>query len=218
VSAAGLEVIAVDLPGRGHSVEPLADLHGDADAVTNVLDAIDEPVVLVGHSYGGAVVTEAGTHPRVERLVYIAAFNLEVGECVARAAEVEAKAAQLDHRGRPRLQDALVSDDGGEITTVAPDRATPLFYNTTPDELAHWAAQRLDRHRMSNFGQTVERCGWADRPSTYAVCTQDNAVHPQLQRILARRATDAVKWDADHSPFLSRPDVVSDLLVQLAGT
>jgi pimeloyl-ACP methyl ester carboxylesterase len=218
LSTAGLEVIAVDLPGRGHSVEPLADLHGDADAVTNVLDAIDGPVLLVGHSYGGAVVTEAGTHPRVDRLVYIAAFNLEVGECVGRAAEAEAKAAQLDHTGRPRLQDALVSDDGGEITTIAADRATPLFYNTTPQELADWAVPRLGRHRMSNFGQEVDRCGWSDRPSTYAVCTQDNAVHPQLQRILARRATDAVEWDTDHSPFLSRPDLVADLLVQLAGT
>ena len=69
LSAAGFEVVCLDLPGRGQNTEPLADLHGDADAVTSVLDAVAGPVVLVGHSYGGAVITEAGDHDKVVGLV-----------------------------------------------------------------------------------------------------------------------------------------------------
>jgi hypothetical protein len=69
---------------------------------------------------------------------------------------------------------------------------------------------------MSTFVQNVEQCGWRDRPSTYAVCTHDNAVHPDLQRILARRATQSVEWECDHSPFLSQPDLVCELLLGIA--
>src|SRR5512143_3574163 len=82
----GIDTIALDLPGRGTNVEPLGDLHADSAAVCAGLDRVDAPVVLVAHSYGGAVVTEAGVHPAVDHLVYLAAFNLEAGETVGYAA------------------------------------------------------------------------------------------------------------------------------------
>lgn len=216
LAAAGVGVIAVDLPGRGDNCEPLADLHGDAQAVTTVLDAVGGPIVLVGHSYGGAVVTEAGVHGRVRELVYVAAFNLEQGETIAYAAAEEARAARLDHSGRPKLGDALVSDDDGETTSVRADMAVPLFYNTCEADAAAWAVARLGRHRMANFAQEAATCGWRDRPSTYVICREDNAVHPDLQRILARRATRSIELPTDHSPFLSQPASVSALLAELA--
>jgi pimeloyl-ACP methyl ester carboxylesterase len=190
----------------------LADLHGDAAAVTTVLDSIDAPVVLVGHSYGGAVVTEAGRHPRVEHVVYIAAFNLDEGESVAHAAADDPLAACIDHSGRPNLGAALTSDDGGETTTVVAHLAPPIFFNDCTIEAATWATAHLGRQRMANFSDRPLAIAWRDRPSTYVVCSDDNAVHPDLQRILARRATIGIEWSTDHSPFLSQPALVSELL------
>lgn len=216
LTSAGVEVTCVDLPGRGTNVEPLADLHGDAQAVTAVLDAIPGPIVLVGHSYGGAVVTEAGVHDRVTQIVYIAAFALEEGETVAHAAAEEARAARLDHTGRPNLGTSLISDDGGEITTVRPDLAVSLFYNECPADVAAWAVPQLGRHRMGNFAQEVSACGWRVHPATYVMCRKDNAVHPDLQRILAKRTARSIELASDHSPFLGQPQVVADLLRELA--
>jgi pimeloyl-ACP methyl ester carboxylesterase len=72
--ALGYEPEAIDLPGHGSSTEPLTDLHGDSDAVRVRLDAIGEPTLLVGHSYGGMVITDAGTHDAVAGLAYVAAY------------------------------------------------------------------------------------------------------------------------------------------------
>lgn len=126
---AGVAVVAVDLPGHGDDRQPLADLHGDAGKVRSVLDEVEGPVVLVGHSYGGAVITEAGLHPAVERLVYIAAFNLDEDEAVGRAAMREADTASIDHSDRPDLGAALRSDDEGRTTTIATERAAEILYN-----------------------------------------------------------------------------------------
>lgn len=212
LEAEGADVIAIDLPGHGASSQPLADLQGDAAAVRTVLDRLDVPVVLVGHSYGGAVVTEAGAHELVSQLVYIAAFNLDEGETVGRAAIDDPLTAAIDHSGRPNLRAALSSDDGGETTSIVTDLATPLFYNDCTDEMVTWATGRLGRQRMANFSDRAASIAWRDRPSTYVVCRDDNCVHPDLQRILARRATTSIEWPTGHSPFLSQPALVATLL------
>jgi pimeloyl-ACP methyl ester carboxylesterase len=216
LESAGVDVIAVDLPGHGTSCEPLADLHGDAAVVTSALDHLDRPAVLVGHSYGGAVVTEAGAHDRVAHLVYIAAFNLAHGECVGNAAADEAVAANIDHSGRPDLGAGLTSDDSGESTTVGAEFAGRIFYNDCAPEVAAWATALLGPQRMANFSDQPTAIGWRDRPSTYLICSTDNAVHPDLQRLLARRATTSIQWDTGHSPFLSQPLLLSALLNDIA--
>ncbi len=216
LESAGLDVVAVDLPGHGASREPLADLHGDAAAVTSVLDTLDGPAVLVGHSYGGAVVTEAGAHDHVAHVVYIAAFNLALGECVGRAAADEATAARLDHSGRPDLGTVLTRNGSGESTTVIAELAAPLFYNDCTAETASWAIAQLGPQRMANFSDRPSAIAWQHRPSTYVICGDDNTVHPGLQRILARRATTAIEWPTGHSPFLSQPQLVSELLHDIA--
>ena len=70
---------------------------------------------------------------------------------------------------------------------------------------------------MGNFGQSPAAVAWRERPSTYVVCTEDQAIHPGLQEVLARRCTNRVVWPAGHSPFLSHPELVSALLVELAS-
>src|SRR5438874_2230227 len=86
LDAAGVPAVAIDLPGHGADPGPVTDLHGDADRVRSVLDGIDGDVVLLGHSYGGAVITDAGTHPSVRHLVYLCALALDAGESGNRAA------------------------------------------------------------------------------------------------------------------------------------
>jgi pimeloyl-ACP methyl ester carboxylesterase len=216
LESAGVEVVAVDLPGHGASHEPLADLHGDAAAVRSTLDSLDGPAVLVGHSYGGAVITEAGAHDRVAHLVYIAAFNLADGECVGDAAAAEALASRLDHSGRPDLGAALTSDDGGVSTTFDAGLARQVFYNDCDPELAAWATARLGRQRMANFSDQPVAIAWQHLPSTYLICSDDNTVHPDLQRLLARRATTSSEWTSGHSPFLSHPLLLSELLHDIA--
>ncbi len=166
LEAEGADVIAIDLPGHGASTAPLTDLHGDAAAVTAVLDRLDVSVVLVGHSYGGAVVTEAGAHPRVDHLVYIAAFNLDEGETVGRAAADNPSTAAIDHSGRPNLRAALTSDDGGKTTSIVADQAKQLFYNDCTTETATWATARLGEQRMANFSEQAA-----------ADCMAGSAVH-----------------------------------------
>jgi pimeloyl-ACP methyl ester carboxylesterase len=194
---------------------PDADLHGDAAVVRTVLDEL-ESAVLVGHSYGGAVITEAGSHPNVRHLVYLAAFALTENESLLAAGTDDAATAHLDHAGRPDVGAALQTLAPGS-TAIRPEAAQELFYNCCADDVATNAIHRLSPQAMVTFGQSPAYVAWRDRPSTYAVCTQDNAVHPELQRILARRAGRVVEWPADHSPFLSTPGLVTDLLAEIAA-
>jgi pimeloyl-ACP methyl ester carboxylesterase len=215
-----ISAIAVDLPGHGADLGPLADLHGDADRVRQVLDAADGPsdrsIVLVGHSYGGAVVTEAGDHPAVAHLVYLCAFPLDSGESCANAAAKEAATATISHEGRPDLGGGMVGGPGGSVT-IEPSRAAACLYNDLDDDTATRAVARLGPQSLLALQQTPDAVAWRTTPSTYVVCANDLAVHPDLQRLLAKRCTTTLEWQTGHSPFLSRPDLVAGLLAGLAG-
>ena len=105
---AGIQAIAVDLPGHGDDPGPLGDLHTDSARVREVLDELDGDCVLLGHSYGGAVITEAGVHPAVRHLVYLCAFAIDADESCMAAAVKESEALDLSFEGRPNLADAMV--------------------------------------------------------------------------------------------------------------
>jgi pimeloyl-ACP methyl ester carboxylesterase len=213
---AGVATVAVDLPGHGDDPGPLTDLHGDATRVREVLDRVDGPAVLLGHSYGGAVVTEAGSHPAVERLVYLCALVLDGHETCQSAAAVEAAAVGLSHEGRPDLGGALVPTTEG-ATVVPREAAAACFYNDCDATTVDWAVGRLSPQSMAALSQSPNRVAWRDRPSTYVVCENDMGLHPGLQQLLRRRCTDSVVWPTGHSPFLSRPELVTELLVRLSS-
>jgi hypothetical protein len=161
------------------------------------------------------VITEAGVHPQVSELVYVAALNVDEGESAMSAAVTESAAGALDHSGRPdALAHMHVAEDG--TSTIDAEGARTLFYNDCRDDVADWAVDHLGPHPMATLSQTPNAVAWRHRPSTYAVCTLDNIVHPDLQRILARRADCVVEWPTGHSPFLSRPDLVTGLLADVA--
>ena len=205
---AGVNVIAVDLPGHGDDPGPFTDLHGDAARVRSVLDAQDGPVVLLGHSYGGAVVTEAGDHPAVAHLVYLCALALDEGEACSTV-------WVTDEEGTG-IAGALV-DRGDGTATLAPEGAARSLYNDCDDSTVAWALARLGPQPLQNMAEVPAAVAWRGRPSTYVVCTADCAVPPTLQRALAKRCTTSVEWPTSHSPFLSRPELVADLLVGLEG-
>ncbi len=194
--------VAVDLPGP--------DLHADADHVRAVLDDLDD-VVLVGHSYGGAVITDAGTHTAVDRLVYITAFALDEGETII--------SNELPAHEMSELTGVVrVRDDGTAV--LDGDDVVPALYADCTELDVKRALSLLRPQGMASFSQSPRAVAWRRRPTTYVVCGADRGVTPKLQRAMARRIPDValVEWpDASHSPFLSRPAVVVDLLAGLAA-
>jgi pimeloyl-ACP methyl ester carboxylesterase len=193
---AGIRTIAADLPSIGDDRGPRADLHGDAAHVREVIDRADAPVVLVGHSYGGAVITEAGVHPNVRHLVYLAAL----------VPSQEETSAQL--LGVP--DPSGVGDD--PVPPPAAEDAAARFYHDCDQATAAWAAANLRPQPLAWLLQRPFAVAWREHPSTYVVCSDDRAIPADLQRVWATRCTASVEWNSSHSPFLSHAALVVDLL------
>lgn len=208
----GIPSYAVDLPGHGLSTLPLGDLHGDAEHVATVLAGIDDEVVLVGHSYGGAVITHAtgsarNVAERVAHLVYLTAFALDDGESVWGFT-----------RSRPRrrvaLDAAVVGGDDG-VTRLDPDAAPAALYGLCPPAAVSAAVARLGPQPVASFQQPVAGSPRATISSTYVKCTADQAIHIELQDELAVRCDNIVTLECDHSPFVAMPVAVADVLEPL---
>jgi pimeloyl-ACP methyl ester carboxylesterase len=199
LDAAGVGWRALDLP--------LESLAGDAAAVVALLDSLNTRAVLVGHSYGGAVVTVAGMHPAVSHICFLAALPVDDGEsCIACFPESEAPGTDLG--GTMAIADGLVTLD---------PKAKAMLYNRCTDAQADAAFARLRPIAMSCLGDQPSVVAWHDRPSTYVVCADDQGIHPVLQRALAQRCGgDVIEWDLDHSPFYSDPARTAALLIDLA--
>jgi pimeloyl-ACP methyl ester carboxylesterase len=188
---------------------PLTSFEDDVAATRRAIADVGGPVVLCGHSYGGVVITEAGHEPNVQRLVYLAAFACDEGESPANTAQDEGVPAK-------DLSGLLVfTDDGSTVSLDETNAAASFFHDCSPEDV-HAAVKQLRPMRFQCLATPVGAPAWRDKPSTYVVCTEDQAVHPELQRIMAKRCTDAVEWPSSHSPFLSCPDLVAELLVDLA--
>ena len=215
LAARGVNAVAIDLPGHGASTEPLGDLHGDAAAVGRALDALDGPVVLCGHSYGGAVISEAAAgHPNVRHLVYLAALMLDTGESCSRSVPMPAGGAPGPES---ELGPAMQFSDDGTTVTVDPVAGRGIFYADCSDVDIDWAMARLGPQPAITLQQPVPAAAWREVPSTYVVCADDRAIPPWIQHAFAERATHSVVWPTSHSPFLSQPDLVVDLLAGLAA-
>ena len=197
---AGVVSVAVELP--------LTSLADDVAATTAALDAFDRPSVLVGHSYGGAVITAAGVHPSVRQLVYVAAFLLDDAESVSRT---------LPDRDLPdtRLGEALHVD--GDLVRLDPATGTDLLYHDATPEAATAAMARIRPVHRAVFRGVPDAFAWRGVPTHYAVCADDRVVHPELQRAMAARAGDSIEWPYGHSAPLVHPDDVAALIVRSAA-
>ncbi|MGV9532113.1 alpha/beta hydrolase [Streptosporangium sandarakinum] len=178
-------------------------LSADTAAVQAAVDSLQEPPIVLGHSYGGSVITGVRG---AGHLVYLAAFVPDAGESAAGLGGAS-----------PRLQNAIVPGPDGS-TSLHPDRAADVLYGDCPEPLAAWAVGLL-RAQGPGCGRGVpERHSWKHTPSTYVVCGQDHAIDPGLQRKMASRCIDVREWRTGHSPFAGQPDLVVELLRELLGT
>lgn len=205
----GVPSYAIDLPGHGTSTAPLSDLHGDAAHVVAVLDRLAAPSVLVGHSYGGAVISHAAAgRTDVGHLVYLAAFALYGGESVMGFLA-----------GQPRAEVALsaaMRPGADGCSVLDPVAAVPALYGDCDTAAVAAAVARLSPQPMSTMTQEVHGDALVTVRSTYVRCLRDAAVHPMHQATMAARCTASIDLDCDHSPFLSRTADIADLLAATA--
>ncbi len=200
------EQTRIDLEKLGHSVStpdlPLTSLEDDASAVRAVLDESAEQCVLVGHSYGGLVISKAACdRTDINHLVYIAAIMIGKDEVFMELAA--AYPTELSEH-------VIISDDG--TYTVDKHNAVNIFYNRCKPDIAIKAAQRLRSTAVECVATPAGSEPWSSFPSTYVLCQQDNAVSPELQQLMSKRAAKTVSIDTDHSPFYSSPDELLTIL------
>jgi pimeloyl-ACP methyl ester carboxylesterase len=202
----GIEAVAVDLPGHGSSPEPFGDLYGDAATVAAAVAAVG-PAVVVGHSYGGMAITEADyADGLVAHLVYLTAFCPDVGESAADLA------ASLPP---PTVQARTASDGTGLIHLDRDGCVDALYSDCHPADISE-ALGRLGPQPALTFTQPVTRAAWRSAPTTYVLCTEDHLLVPEAQRIMSKRCGRVVELAAGHSPFLSMPGAVADVIEPLA--
>jgi pimeloyl-ACP methyl ester carboxylesterase len=206
----GIASHAIDLPGHGISPLPLGDLHGDAAAVVEALEALPSDTLLIGHSYGGAVISQAAAHSdRIAHLMFIAAFALEAGESVngfLRSAP----------RHKVELANIMVPTDEG-ATALDPEHAGALLYPGSSLVVQRANAKRLGPQPNATMTQEVDRAPVSAIESTYVLCNQDRAVHPEHQRIMAARCSSVIEIDSDHSPFVDEPATIASIIQEVVN-
>ena len=205
----GLGSRAVELPSCvGPPVPPaetLGDMHADADAVRAALEEEDGPVMLVGHSYGGMVITDAAAgQENVGRLVYVTSVMPDSGEAMA------------DLGGEPGPW--MDPDPEGGTMGIKADLVPGAFMQDCDGEAVAGALGRLTRQPLAVFGQSPRGVAWREKPSTYVVCAGDRATPPGAQRGHARRAGKVVEIPTGHHPMLSKPEVLARAISEAAVT
>jgi pimeloyl-ACP methyl ester carboxylesterase len=190
----GFRTAAVELP----SCVGRADLGADATAVRTALAAADEPVALVGHSYGGTVITEAGRD--AAHLVYVTSVLAEAGRSHA-----DSGSGGPAPWVRPRPDGTL---------ELVGDRIRELFFADCDDATYEQALTRRAAQDAAALTGPVTEPAWLEVPSTYVVCTEDRAIPADVQRAAAARAGRTVEIPTGHHPFLSRPDLFAETLAR----
>ena len=207
VDGSGWRGVYDRLRAQGHRVavvqNPTVSLEGDVAATKQVLDDLDGDAVLVGHSYGGVVITETGSDHRVAGLVYIAAFAPDKGESV----------------------NTLIADPppGAPVPPILPPRDGYLFLDRDkfhdsfagdlPADEAAFMADSQVPWGIDALGGTVTDPGWRLKPSWYLVASDDRMIPPPAQRAMAERTGASVREVAgSHSVYVSQPQAVADLI------
>jgi pimeloyl-ACP methyl ester carboxylesterase len=193
------------LQAEGHEVIAaqygLDSLAGDVAAVKSALGRVSSPAILVGHSYGGTLITAAGVDPRVVGLVYIAALAPDSDET---SQSQQAKFPVTDVFSHVEVADGRVWMKPDGIAAFAGDLPEQ-------EQKVVWATHAAPAADL--FTQKVDGTAWKSKPSWYIVATKDRTVHPELERFVAKRmGATTVETDSSHVPMLSKPSVVLDVI------
>ena len=213
VDGSGWQGVYDALKADGYNVaivqNPTLSLDGDVAAAKWVIDAQDGPVVLVGHSYGGAVITEAGTHPNVAALVYIAAFAPDKGE------SVDSLIAGFPADGpQPPI---LPPRDG--FLFLDPGKFHASFAADVPAGQAEFMADSQVPWGLDATSTAITNPAWRGKPAWYLVAGNDQMIPTATERSMAERigAHTVEVPGASHAVYVSHPDAVADLIKQAAA-
>jgi len=204
----GWSLVAAVLEHDGYTVfvvqEPATTFEADVAATRLVLDR-SGPCVLVGHSYGGMIITEAGGHPSVKALVYVTAFQPNVGE----------SAGALNSKMPPASNS--ITPVGGGFLQVKPESFPEDFAADVPRSLAHFMAISQVPISMEAFGAKSTMAAWLSKPSYAVVAMQDRMINPDLERFMTSRAkSKTIELPGSHAVFLSHPKEVAELIERAA--
>lgn len=202
----GIAASAVDLTSQSAD----GTLERDAQAVRDALVALGEPVVLVGHSYGGAVITRASAdNDDVAHLVYLCAALPQKGEAVG-------DLMGRDPEPQADLSTAMdVREDG--TATMKRDAARAAYINDATEEQAGPVLDRMGAHALGTLGEAATGLGWQQHPGTYVMTLQDRFFSQALQREFASHLGNTVEVDSGHGPMITKPVEVADAIAAVAG-
>jgi pimeloyl-ACP methyl ester carboxylesterase len=197
--AKGLKVAAVH--------NPLSSPIDDVASTTRIVNAQDGPVLLVGHSYGGYVITEVGNNPKVVGLVYVAAFGSDTGETLATTAKDFAPAPVVTEL-RPIADNYLLLSPKGVTEDFAQDLSDAEKAILTVIQAPTSA---------SIFGTPISNASWRTKPSWYAVAANDRTINPDYERFAAKRmGATTIEVPANHVAMLSQPEAIANLIIEAA--
>jgi len=196
----GIRSRALALPSTGETTpeERGGGLGADAAALRRELDEVDSAIV-VGHSYGGTVIAEAGQHPSVRHLLYLSSYLPDVGQSQAAIMSGESDPVSIADNG-----DGTLSASGYDVASFA-----ARFLQDADAETQRQGWERVTAQAAGAFMTPTTAAGWQGVDSTYIVCEQDQSTSLELQRFHAARATRSVELPTGHHPFISRPDLVA---------
>jgi pimeloyl-ACP methyl ester carboxylesterase len=211
VDGSGWEGVYNDLKSAGYNVtivqNPTLSLEDDVAVTKRAIAAQDGPVVLVGHSYGGVVVTEAGNDPNVSALVYIAAFAPDKGESVSSLIANPPPGAAV-----PPI---LPPQDG--FLFLDREKFAASFAADVPAEKAAFMADSQVPWGVNALGGAINEPAWKAKPSWYLIATDDKMIPPPAQKFMSERAgSTVVEVAGSHSIYVSQPAAVSSLIQEAA--
>ncbi|WP_374772101.1 alpha/beta hydrolase [Streptomyces sp. NBC_01310] len=213
VDGSGWQGVYDALTADGYNVavvqNPTLSLEGDVAATQQVIDRLPGPVTLVGHSYGGVVITEAGNHPKVNALVYIAAFAPDKGESVS--------SLIADPPPGAPVPPILPPDQG--FLFLDRDKFAESFAGDLPRAQAEFMADSQVPWGVDALGGTVSQPAWRTKRAWYLIATDDRMIPPPAQHAMSERiGAQTVEVAGSHSIYVSQPDAVADLIRQAAGS
>lgn len=209
----GWEAVATRVAAKGHKVvvvqNPLLSLASDVAATKRAIENHPGPVLLVGHSWGGVVITEVGGHNQVTGLVYVAAFGPDVGESVS------SLLAAKDAPQPPGL--ASIRPDATGYLWLTMEGVAKDFAQDLPDAKTWFMGVSQVPIFSKAFDERVTQASWRTKPSWYVVASADRMIPPAAQAYFAKRmGANTITVPASHVPMISKPDEVADLILAAA--